>query len=483
MTARPPIPPSAATVRPGHDGRPHPDPRADPPTAILDNAAARTVRLASVSDDTVRITTAPVAAGGNGGLADGLALSISAALGALAGLVSWLIAARIMPKAEVGDATLVVSIFQLVGGIAQLNLGVALLRWLPGAGRRSGKLVWSALLLIMPLSGAIALVYGLVQPRLAEISAGNGPVGLGLLFFVLAAAGWGVFVVHDFILVAIGKPWWAVWRNGLFAIVRIVLLVVLGGSLGLAAYGVVLSWVAPIVVWVAAGSVLVYLLIRKVARAATGGALPDRAAVLGFVGPTAIAQVGVALLFNQVPALVNIRFGNELGAVFFMAFQAVIVLDTAGMFFVNSLSVSIAREPQRVAELAATARKRLLMFFLPAMALGAALAHPLLLLIFGPDYAAADLVLQLLLLGLAFRLVVVHELGVRQAVGKAVSYARLQLISTVLVLLVVAAVPVLGSGVDALVPVAIGYVIVQALCAATVLFLPVWRRVSAGGSS
>jgi hypothetical protein len=44
-----------------------------------------------------------------GGIGEGLALSISSALGALAGLASWLIAARLLPQAEVGHAAAVVS--------------------------------------------------------------------------------------------------------------------------------------------------------------------------------------------------------------------------------------------------------------------------------------------------------------------------------------------------------------------------------------
>jgi hypothetical protein len=73
--------------------------------------------------------TAETKSAGGGG--EGLALSISSALGALAGLASWLIAARLLPQAEVGLAAAVVSAFILIGGIGQLNLGLGLIRWLP----------------------------------------------------------------------------------------------------------------------------------------------------------------------------------------------------------------------------------------------------------------------------------------------------------------------------------------------------------------
>jgi O-antigen/teichoic acid export membrane protein len=224
--------------------------------------------------------------------------------------------------------------------------------------------------------------------------------------------------------------------------------------------------------------------IAGLTRRAAGhaGVLPRRAEVVGFLGPTAVGHLGAALLFNQVPLLVNLRFGPETGAVFFIAWQAVMVVDLAATYFMAPLAVGVAREPHRTAELAAAARRRLLLLFLPALALGAALAHPL-LLIFGGAYAQADDVLRLLLLGLAFRLVVVHELGVRQAVGKAIGFARLQLVSTLLVLVAAAVTPVGGGGVPALLPVAIGYVVVQVLCVAAVvvpsLFSPARRRADA----
>jgi O-antigen/teichoic acid export membrane protein len=411
---------------------------------------------------------APAGDGRKSGVGEGLALSISSALGALAGLVSWLIAARLLPQAEVGHAAAVVSAFLLIAGIAQLNLGLGLIRWLPVAGCHAPPLVWRSLLLIMPLSAVVGLGYVLFVPDLARTAAGvDGPPALGMCLFALASAGWGVFIVHDYILVAIGKPWWTVWRNGLFAAVRIVLLVVLGTALG--AQGVVLSWVGPIVVWIAVGSLVLLVVVRRFAQRTRGGIMPCRSEVIGFLGPTAAAQVGYTLLLNQVPLVVILRFGPESGAAFFIAWQATIVLETAANYYMHPLSASWAREPERAAELTSSSRRRLLMIFLPLLALGALLAG-FGLSVFGSGYAAAADILRLLLVGLAFRLIVVHELGVRTAAGHGMAYARLHIASTLLVLIAALLVPAStevppdGVGV-ALMPVALGYVAVQVACA------------------
>lgn len=458
-------------------------PPLDPPTVRLDVVSAATVRMpaASATADapTERMKAVQTASNGSSGFGDGIALGLSQAIGSVSGLVAWVITARLLDREQVGLASEFVSIFMLVGGIAQLNLGVGLLRWVPPAGRHAARLIWMAQALIVPLAAGVGLVYVLVYPQIADTAAGTGPHLLGVGLFVLATGGWCVFVVHDFLLVALEKPWWTVWRNASFAALRIGLLVVLCIA-GFGAQGVVLSWVVPIVLWGVGSALLLVVVVRRFSRKAIGGTLPSRREAAGFLGPTALGQVAAALQYNFVPALITANFGPDIGAQFFLVWQAVAVVEVTAVFFMNSLAVNVAREPFRVAELAAAARRRLLMIFLPALALGALVAGPALNIIFGPKYAEADNILRLVLLGLAFRLVVVHELGVRQAIGKALQYTRLQLISSLLVLGVAVAIRPSGlESVTALVPVAIGYVVVQVACAAAVLFFPASRRTDA----
>jgi O-antigen/teichoic acid export membrane protein len=409
------------------------------------------------------------------GLDDGLALSLSSAIGSIAGLLGWIVATRLVEPMQVGEASQLVAAFILISGAAQLNLGVGLLRWIPSAGRFTGKLVWSALLLILPLGALVGLGYVYLVPAIGRTAAGDGSFGLGVVLFVLAAAGWTVFVVHDYILVAVGRPWWAVWRNALFAAVRLSMLIVLCLN-GLGAQGIVLSWVVPIVVWIGVGSVALAVLTRSISRRSREGTLPTGRKAAAFLAPTAVAMLSNSLLYNEVTVLVTDRFGDETGAKFFIIWQAVTVVDLSVTFFMNSLAVGVARDPHRAAELATTARRRLLLFYLPVLAFGCVVAGPVLDLVFGPAYAEAADVLRLLLVGLAFRLVVLHELGARQAIGRALAYARLQLVSTIAVIVVAAVVPVGAADVAALLPVAFGYIAVQVICAAAVLLAPARRR-------
>lgn len=54
---------------------------------------------------------------------DGLALSISAALSAGAGMLSWVLAARFVSPTTVGEVSAFVSAFLLVAGLTEFNLG------------------------------------------------------------------------------------------------------------------------------------------------------------------------------------------------------------------------------------------------------------------------------------------------------------------------------------------------------------------------
>ena len=86
-----------AIVRPDRMGRPHPDPRADPPTQRLDLGEGPTDRLPLTGPDTEPIpTVAPEVVerpAGDGGRRGACALTLRPVIGSLAGFLSRLIAA------------------------------------------------------------------------------------------------------------------------------------------------------------------------------------------------------------------------------------------------------------------------------------------------------------------------------------------------------------------------------------------------------
>jgi hypothetical protein len=103
---------------------------------------------------------------GVGGLDDGLALSLSAAMGSVAGLIGWVVSTRLLTPSDIGKAAEVVAAILMIGGIAQLNLSVGMLRWIPGAGRYTARLTWAGMLTVIPLGALAALVCVVVLPSI-----------------------------------------------------------------------------------------------------------------------------------------------------------------------------------------------------------------------------------------------------------------------------------------------------------------------------
>jgi hypothetical protein len=95
---------------------------------------------------------------------DGLALVLSSGITSVLGLLFWILVARLYDPATVGVSAALLSAMTLLGTAAQLNLGNAMLRFVPVAGQHTRTLVVAcyagARLCAMVLSGRRRLVQG-----------------------------------------------------------------------------------------------------------------------------------------------------------------------------------------------------------------------------------------------------------------------------------------------------------------------------------
>ena len=354
----------------------------------------------------------------SGMFGDGLALGASALLTAGAGMAGWLIAARLLTRSEVGTTSVFVNSFILIAAIAELGLGPALLRWLPLSGGSTASLLKRVYLLVSVAAVAIGIGWLLI--------AGSGvtaavPV-MGGLLFVLAGLGWTLFQLQDLVLTGVGAARWVPLENLLFSVARIVLLVVLGPSLG--AKGLVLSWIIPTLVGVVVVSVA--LLIKNRSRPVTAGVLPTRREVVKLVGPTYPATVFLAVLYNVVPLIVSARYGSAVGAVFFIVWTGLNALDLAATGFVNAMVIRLAKFGSDSSRLIRESITRSLTIFLPLLAVGFVLANWVLGW-FGPAYAAVGTdLLRVILIAFPARLMVVLVTGAHLAAGRGSLVALLQ---------------------------------------------------------
>jgi len=386
---------------------------------------------------------------------DGIALSVGAAFTSVAGLVGWVISARLVPTAEVGLTAAFTSGFLLVSGVTQVSLGPAVLRWLPRAGGRSGALLLRTYGVVM--AGAVlgALVF-LAFPT-GEQAASAVP-GWGAPLFVVVTLAWAVLQFQDPVLTGLDRAGTVLVKNLGFGVGRIAVLV-LAASLG--ALGILLSWAVPTILAVLGATVVVVTASRRRDVETPAGVLPNRQEVVGLLGPTYLASIGQSLMYYLVPLIVTARYGPAPGAVFFVVWTAVNAVDVAATGFVISLVVRIASEPERAGDLVRLAGKRLAVLFGPMIAVGVLLARPL-LSIFGTDYAElGSTALMVVLIGFAPRLLILVVIGVFQADGRGIPVAAFQLAGAAVMLPVALLLPT-GS----LVPIALGFLAVQVVVAA-----------------
>ncbi|WP_051166295.1 lipopolysaccharide biosynthesis protein [Amycolatopsis orientalis] len=398
---------------------------------------------------------------------DGVSLVAGALLTSAVGVAAWIVAARLLPQEQVGQASAFVSGFLLVAGLGDLGLGAALLRWVPRAGRLRTALIARCYALVLAGSLAAACVV-LVLPTGDEIT--ESLPRFSTAAFLFASVAWAMFQFQDAVLISLGRARWMPYENAAIGVARVGVLALAGPAFGAA--GILLSWIAPALAGVAVVSVLVCrVLTRERPPDTAEPVLPDRREVLRLLVPTYPAKVTSSLLTDLVPLLVIGRFGPAPGAVFFLVWMAGNTVDYAAISFAQSVIVRIAHEPHRTRELFALGGRRLAAVFVPALVLAVLIAHPL-LSVFGGDYASQGTwLLRLVLLGCLPRLVVTLVAAAGIAHGRGRLVAMLEGSSALGVLAVVAVVPVSHLALTGL-----GFVVVQSVVAAAAV-VALWRWV------
>lgn len=398
------------------------------------------------------------------------ALVISNLLSSGLGLVFWGIAARLYDVEVVGLSAALTSLLLFVSGVTQLNLRVVLIRLVPEAGRSTGRLVGRAYLIALATAGIASLViYGLAIWLGSPWTALEGISTLGgLAFLVLATAALSLFNLQDGVLAGLRRTVWVPVENGVYAAVKIVLL--LGLATALPALGIVVSWVVP-----AMGAVMVvtWILVRRwiPVHASAGSHRTiemERRTVLGFIAADSVGALFALASTTLVPVLVVAVAGPEQGAYFAMAWSVVIALN---LFPVN-MAASMTVETVHAGERPGAQLRRVMIHMVRVLGpilLATLVLAPFILRIFGPAYAenATDL-LRIASLGLVPFSINALALAMARVAGRGRGILAIQATTASLTLGIAALLlPVAG-----LTGVAIAWLVAQG----AVALVTFWRR-------
>ncbi len=174
----------------------------------------------------------------------GMALVASSVLTSGLGFVFWIVAARQFSSAELGVGSAIITAMILLADTSQLGLKTGLVKFLPMAGADTRRLIVNAYVVSAVIAAATALVFvlgvDLWAPDLNVLQ--SSP--LALTVFVLSCAFWVIFLLEDSVLLGLRMTPWVPVENGVFGLLKIILLFPLAGMTG--DLGVFLAWALPV---------------------------------------------------------------------------------------------------------------------------------------------------------------------------------------------------------------------------------------------
>lgn len=322
------------------------------------------------------------------------------------GAAYWIFVARRYSVDEVGRGYAAVSAMMFLAGFGQLNLANTLVRFIPGAGSGTMRLVRRVYLVAGTMTAVLAAIFVVavheVSPQLGFLHTPAAGVG-----FVLAAAAYALFVVQDGALTGLVRADWVLLENAVFAVSKIAFMLVFAALA--VNEGIELSWYAALAV-----AVLVtnwFLFVRAVPKHQQGQGerhprQPLPGPTFGYLAADFAGSLCWLVATTLMPVVVLDRLGPTQSAYFSLAWMVAYTLFLLSANMGSSLIVESGSDRAALAENCRRVLRHTGGLLAVGVGLGSLVA-PLALRLFGPGYSAhASWLLRLLLLSALPNLVV-----------------------------------------------------------------------------
>jgi O-antigen/teichoic acid export membrane protein len=324
------------------------------------------------------------------------ALIVNTGITALLGFAYWVVAARLFSAADVGLAAAAISAMTLLAGISLFNLEAVMVRFIPIAGQHTRKLAGFVYGLCAVAAAAVATLFILGidvwEPTLGFLTEHTGGA-----WFVLATVAWMIFVLQDGILVGLDRAVWVPIENAIFGAGKLALLFALAGS---GPIGIFESWTIAATLVVIPFTALIFLrFIPRHMNAPIANAEPltrhmlRRYAAGDYVG----AMFDLAAV-SLLPLLVTHFAGPVENAFFYQSWIIAYTLILVSNNTSRALTVEAAKDQAHLQSYGRVVFGHTLKLLAPAV-IAIVLLAPLLLSVFGSDYATGGtLILRVLAL-------------------------------------------------------------------------------------
>ncbi len=300
------------------------------------------------------------------------------------GVIFWFVAAHMFTENEFGRDAALISTMLFLSSISQLNLTNGFNRFVPVAGNRTRRLVVTGYVAAMSTAFVASTVFVLGlnvwAPRL-HLLQDNWLYGV---WFVAGTMVWTVFALQDAVLTGLGEARWVLLENVVYGIVKIGLLFVVVAALpGLGVYA---AWTLPLIVIVFAVNGLIF---RRFVPERSRPPLEavDARTVRHFVGFDMVATLTLSATIGLMPVIMLSILGPAASGYLYISWTWSYTLYLVSIGIGMSFVTETAKAPERIVEFARKMIKHTLRIVAP-LSLVIALAAPLILRIYGPNFSA-----------------------------------------------------------------------------------------------
>jgi O-antigen/teichoic acid export membrane protein len=391
------------------------------------------------------------------------ALVLNNGLQAVLGIGYWTLAARLYTANELGRTSALVAAMSLVSILAQFSLTPALVRFLPTAGASTKRFIAT----VYGIGAVGSLVLGsavvLGAHRWAPSDSPLRMTGATGVLFVASVLVWSVFALQDGVITGLRRATWVPLENAVFGVAKIFLLV--GFAAASFKLGIFVSWVVPAALLILPMNVMIFrCLVPSKAPERENSRFGSRQ-VARFVAGDYFGVLFAQASTTGLPLVVIATLGAAGNARFYVAWAVLTSVDLIAHNLTMSLVAEAASDEGRLSEYVRGIIRRGLCIFVP-LVFGVVAAAPLLLSLFGSEYAgAATPLLRILAIGVLARAATTVFLGVARVQRRIARIVCTQAVQCIMLLgLTVVLVRPLG-----LVGVGVAYAVTQVLVAASVL--------------
>ena len=309
-----------------------------------------------------------------------LALIVGTVATNVLGLLFWAVAARTYSSSEVGGAFAELSALTLLASLSQLNLTNIFVRFLPAAGRFTGRFVRRGYVAVV----AVALPAGAL---VAFTGVTGGVIADGVfahVLFVAAVALFALFALQDSVLTSLRITHWVPVENVICALAKLALLPLL--VFGATRTGIVVSWLIPTALAVIVVSGLLFSRAIATVSRSESGHVPSPRRLASFVAAEYLTNVTGVISSQLMPLIVVWKLNSEINAYFaipWLACSAIsLVMWNVGMSFIVE-TVTAAEQSARLLKRSI----QLWVLVLAGAVVGCVVIGPLVLPLVGHAYA------------------------------------------------------------------------------------------------